>query len=989
MKLCFSKSVGRLRVKSLPFLTGLLLSPLVAMATDSIYQNTGFIIYAPGYSGNTVLNLPQVDATTFVNSGTWDIVTVKPYQTANTLNYTNEGSMVGEVGWEFDYGPLPIPAGGRGMSANFFNDIGATIQAIDLSLPNPYGLGQLTSYPVSYLWISATNVVNKGHLIGDSGGEIRLTGSSVNLARSTLEINAFSRGFSYNNFNLTNFISVTGVYDEYWGQTNTLPPPNGTVPYAMASSTIWNGTSFASPVFYVSTLCGVSNVPTSIPGMGRLTASLADSTNIFAAYTNIAYTNHNLSTGMVTLPSKIFRQAVFVHITDPNIIASNRFLPTGDVSNLFQIATVRLTNSASGEEFYLVDTLGALTNRGLLLNTNYFIGSNPRTPCTDPTYRPANYTFPAPPDSFANGSPGVGKPAATFLYTPPPPTTGSFTNDIVQATYAGYSAYIDNLIRRPFGDAVTNLPGRIIINADSLDLTRTTIANRGAEVVIQANHLISSTGAVVSCQNLSYNLGSTNGTLNVTPNLASQSCLGFNGTVDAFSALWTNGMATVIPSWTSNTTTTLIDSTPLTNFAEMDFHVLLVDASGLSSTVPVTVQDLILNATNMVVSDPMTVVQTLLFGSTNNVPYSLNLQSNLNLSGNLQNWTYVNAPHLRYFTNNGVLSIPQDAHFGDDGPTNYASFVNNGIITAGGGETIDSDYFQNSGTLYALGGVFVTTSTGLVTNNASIISGQDVDFSGGTLKLTHATIAAGNHLYFNLTNALYDAGPASGNTLICTNGFSLLSMPTGSATLMGTTIRSVALNGAEVDHVWAAVDRGNTQAGFSGNVVICKLVLTTNLGSSSEPLFVFSGASANNGLYVSNLDLSGLADFANEIQVNPNLVIYYISVTGPTPLQLTTAFGSRFIQAAGGIIPSIGNPPSGPSPKFTANYVVGSGQIQFTVNDGVAGQTYTVEASTNLPAGNWVPIFTTTAPLDGLFQFVVPEDVSSYPNRFYRVVTSP
>jgi hypothetical protein len=48
-----------------------------------------------------------------------------------------------------------------------------------------------------------------------------------------------------------------------------------------------------------------------------------------------------------------------------------------------------------------------------------------------------------------------------------------------------------------------------------------------------------------------------------------------------------------------------------------------------------------------------------------------------------------------------------------------------------------------------------------------------------------------------------------------------------------------------------------------------------------------------------------------------------------------------------------------------------------------------VEASTNLPAGNWVPIFTTTAPLDGLFQFVVPEDVSSYPNRFYRVVTSP
>jgi hypothetical protein len=333
------------------------------------------------------------------------------------------------------------------------------------------------------------------------------------------------------------------------------------------------------------------------------------------------------------------------------------------------------------------------------------------------------------------------------------------------------------------------------------------------------------------------------------------------------------------------------------------------------------------------------------------------------------------------------------AHFGDDGTTNYASFVNNGVITAGSGETIDSDYFQNSGTLFAPGGVFVTTSNGLV--NGSIISGQDVDFSGeapsgssgGALELTHATITAGNHLYFNLANALYDAGPASANIITCSNGFSLLSMPLFFGTLMGTTIRSVALNGAEVDHVWAAQDRGATQLGFSNNVVIRKLVLTTNLGSSSEPLFVFSGASANNGLYVSNLDLSGLADFANEIQVNPNLVVYYISVTGPTPLQLSNTFVGSFVQAPGGITPSVGIQPSGPSPKFVANYVVGSGQLQFTVNEAVAGQTYTVEASTNLPSGNWVPIFTTNAPLTGVFQFIIP-DTSSYPARFYHIVTN-
>ena len=34
-----------------------------------------------------------------------------------------------------------------------------------------------------------------------------------------------------------------------------------------------------------------------------------------------------------------------------------------------------------------------------------------------------------------------------------------------------------------------------------------------------------------------------------------------------------------------------------------------------------------------------------------------------------------------------TLNIPNEAHFGDDGPLNYAAFVNNGTINAGGGET--------------------------------------------------------------------------------------------------------------------------------------------------------------------------------------------------------------------------------------------------------------------------------------------------------------
>src|SRR5580692_2727170 len=116
MKFNFSNSVAR-RTRRLFFLFSLILSPLAVMAQESTYDNTGNITGVP----------PNVDATNFVNSGTWDIGTTAPYETANTLNYTNTGSMKGSVGWEFDLGPTP---NGRVLSANFYNDNAGTIQAV-------------------------------------------------------------------------------------------------------------------------------------------------------------------------------------------------------------------------------------------------------------------------------------------------------------------------------------------------------------------------------------------------------------------------------------------------------------------------------------------------------------------------------------------------------------------------------------------------------------------------------------------------------------------------------------------------------------------------------------------------------------------------------------------------------------------------------------------------------------------------------------------
>ncbi len=870
MNLDFFKSISQmgnrmvLRNRMAPLLAGLMLFPLVVKGTDSIYINTTTINGTP----------PNVDATNFYNSGTWNIsTTTLPYQTAHTLNYTNVGTMTGSVGWEFDYGPS---TGGnpssRGMSASFFNDNRGTIRANDGSIANPNYLTSLGSY----LLISATNIMNKGTLISGAGGEIVLNGANVNLRRSTLQIISIAPQGSPST--PTNFVPDTAIYDEDWKQTNTFP--FSTTPYAFDSSAIWNGIVSISPIFYLDGLCGLLNGGAQI----GFAPSLADSTNMVASYTNIVYTNITQQTITTNIPSKIFRQAVFVAVSDPNIIPDDRYIANSDnISNLFRTVTVKL--SSPGGTVYLEDTLGALTNRGLALNLSANIGDNPQSPCTDPTYRPANYILSRlDQGTFAAGALGLGPPPTNFFFD----TT--FSNAVVQALYAGYGAFVDDLVRDPVGGDVTNLPGRIIINATNLDLTQTTMTSAGAEIAIQANNFLGSTGAVISCQNLNFNLGSFAGNLNVTNLVNTTPLPAMHGNLFAWSAVWTNGLFTVFTNYYYVTNTAASNSPPVltnnvfTNITEMDFHVMMLDATALSAFVPVTVQDLILQ-TNAVVSDSMNVVDIFLFNG-----QSLTLQGALNLSGpHLQNWNRGLAPYLLYFTNSGSLSIPQDAYFGSDGPTNYAAFVNNGTISVGGREMINSVFYQSGGSQTAPGGYFVTTSSGKI-ENAGITSGADMDFTGGFLKLDNSTLSVGNQFNFNLTNALYDSGGSANNRLTCANGFNLPVKP-ATGDLLGTAITGNAYNGAEVDYLWSGQDFGAVVAGYSNNVALGQLILSPQGVASFPPLFYFSGASVSNALYVDLLDLSQVTNLEEMLQTDPNLVIYYAAAKLPPAITVLSSNG--------------------------------------------------------------------------------------------------
>src|SRR6266516_4863116 len=133
----------------IPGLLNLLLLAQIGRATDAFYINNGSVTFPP-----------QIDATNFINNGTFDFSanpTVYPFDTSNTENFTNNGTMFGSVGFRFD--TAPASSGTRSMAASFRNRLAGTITAADgIVFADPLA-GALELTP-SYLLVSATNLHN-------------------------------------------------------------------------------------------------------------------------------------------------------------------------------------------------------------------------------------------------------------------------------------------------------------------------------------------------------------------------------------------------------------------------------------------------------------------------------------------------------------------------------------------------------------------------------------------------------------------------------------------------------------------------------------------------------------------------------------------------------------------------------------------------------------------------------------------------------------
>jgi len=871
-------------------LVGVAWTTQVSRAADNIFINNGDLSFAFGEA-------PQIDARAFYNSGTFSVYSAPlPYDFTSVQYYTNRGTMTGGVGFTFDHTTYD---GQHLPSVNFVNQRGGLIQAVE-----SFGfIASNTVYYPTFLTVLADNIVNEGSLSVENSGILRLEGRKINLTRGGLSVGSIQPDMGAGPIpGGYDFRPEPGIYDVWWG-----------VGSGPTNNTGWPGQDSSSILFPLGGGAGYQARSPShfvADNNGNGFVRVATTATFFTGMTNVVggipltITNIDGTTTNLFAPTNIIRQAVFVGVSDTNNFSARaRFFPSTvpDVAHDTVAIELRLSNTnvvaATGETnaIYIVDRLASETN--LAFGTNIDI-----TPV--PTLRPFPYeVWRSQPFEFFYGNNGNAIVDPNFVYD------RSFSNRFVTNFYAGYSAYVDYLTVRPPivpGMGPLDQPGRIEIIGDDVDLTKARFRGMGV-VAIDAKNLISTSNTVVDAPNLLYNLGSSSGLLTVQ-NLAQAGVVRMAGYIDMWSGLWTNQMATIYTNYFIDDTTNYYN--PITNPVDVGIHVVIVSADLLDSTQRVIVHDFVARSRQIVVNDPITVTRKLILdGESFTLNGTLSL-TNLDTTNGLPNLVSTNMPGVSYFTNNGVLTVPNLAYFGSDAGSSLRTFINTGTLNAFAA-SIEADAYANSGTMNIGNRLDVRMDSGRLEGGRDVIRGS-LYLTAKDLKMRNHSIRADEGLFIEVTDSLSDDGVGSSNIINVADGFHLLTKP-AKGDLLGTTFQTTAAKFSSTVHTWAAEDLGPVAEGFKDNAAIGRLVLDVYQGGElrfSGPLdWLGNPRPGNYALYVDYLQLQ------NAVQSDPEAVVYiypgltiYFGNSNVSPEELDGKFDGRLRWVKSYVGPTSGTP---------------------------------------------------------------------------------
>jgi hypothetical protein len=796
----------------------------------------------PNGPNNAVLNYlisgsppPLVDATAFDNENfygvSFTVFTANPvfYETWNTVNYTNNGTMVVNspivtnningiifisqsspgCGFRFDTQTTNVIP--RQMAGTFYNP--GTIRCDSILDGNNVltfdGFEEFFLDTVGEFIVSATNVVNPGTVDVGLNGLIQITGQNVDLSRSTLTVESLQNLF------LNDSVGV-----------------NGSGGFGLDTNADWDPTFDLGPTF----------AEASFPDQQLF---LTNSTSYFQF--------DGLGTSNVVI------RAVFVQNNNPNVPYNVYIDPSQNINALdFAAGAAHVEWVGS----YLDPATGTTTANYLYLTDDYALGATTNVVLINGV--PDNFTF------VASATPLlIGPTPAGFqnVFVP-----GALTN-----RYSYFNAQLiptatptNASIKNPSG-ALTNLVGCIqIMASQKLNLANADISGMNYMSLTSTNQFDGNIGDRIAAPFSDINLGVTNGSLAIT-NLLESALPEWTGSVQAWSTRWLT----------------------VTNGVTNDFRVLIVNSSQLQPVTQPQVQSLKLHATNsLVISDVLNVFGSLNIDA-QNLTLTTNIIGNgaqsldgeLNLESPSILWAST-VPNLRNLTNNGAIRTQNLAAFGS-AQANCYNFINTGLI-ADQGAQIWANNFNSSGTFSNIssgGASFTLQSTNTVLTNGLINANGNVSITTGSLLTSNLVLQAGRSLTLSATNLLTDTGVTNGNIwtvgAVATTG-SGLSLPFNptNGDLLGTTITNIAPINKNVIVTWAGNDYGAVNAGFTNNVAVGQLVLDAFGTSPQNGQFTFKGTGVSNAIYVDELVFADSATNEtsynmNALSINTNITIYF------------------------------------------------------------------------------------------------------------------
>jgi len=470
----------------------------------------------------------------------------------------------------------------------------------------------------------------------------------------------------------------------------------------------------------------------------------------------------------------------------------------------------------------------------------------------------------------------------------------NYTNNQIPALYSAYLASVDPK-PVPSANAITDLTnstGRLEINAENLNLKDARIRGQGF-VNINAKHLLDLSGVQVDAPYLFYNVGSTNGLLQLESLTRAFPKRFASGTIQAWSSIWTNSFDNSVTNVTIDPVAMTTNMDVVVTHYETDYHVFFVKAD-LTSASSDSVTGLKATSTNTTFTDKISIASSFQLYSDR-----LTNSGTLQLIGdgiNPFNWTVTNVPTLRYLINTGEIDVNGYANFGSDRGLPYELFSNKGTISAIG-LTLSTKLFENLGIISSdfegIGGpLYIQANSATLSGNANQLTSvsADINLVAGDLKIKNATVSSGRSIYLQVTNSLSDAGIGSPSRFISKEGFQMANMPVLERSLLGTTFEVAVNADSTAQVVWPSVDAGAVRNGYSNNAAIGRLVLSVQPGSFVN----FSGNGLNQALYIDYLNLSPLiaASLDSYLGVADGFNVYFADSNIPVD-QLDNGLGGR------------------------------------------------------------------------------------------------